>query len=125
MTSTRRAAAYTAAAAAAVADGPVRFAQRVAALPRLARDVLLGRWQGLSRGRLALMLLAALYIVSPVDLLPEAVLTLPGLADDAIVAGWLVAGLLGATSAYLAWDERHETTHGTTQRVVPGQVVAP
>ena len=125
MTSTRRTAAYTAAAAAAATDGRVRFAQRIAALPRLARDVLLGRWTGLTRGRLALMALAALYIVSPVDLLPEAVLTLPGLADDAIVAAWLVTALLGATSAYLAWGERPETQPGTTHRVVPGQVVTP
>ena len=125
MPSTRRAAAYTAAASAAVSDGPVRFAQRITALPRLVRDVMLGRFTGLSRKRLLLMGLAVVYIVSPVDLLPEALLTLPGLADDAVVAGWLITGLLGATTAYLAWDDTPETVPGYAERVVPGEVVTP
>jgi uncharacterized membrane protein YkvA (DUF1232 family) len=88
------------------------------------RDVLLGRWTGMTRGRLALMALALLYIVSPVDLLPEAVLTIPGLADDAVVAGWLITSLFGATSAYLAWGDQHETVPGRAERIVPGDVVA-
>ena len=75
MPSPRRTAAYTAAAATVVSDGPVRFTARLAALPRLVRDVLRGRWDGVSRGRLALMAVAVVYVVSPVDLLPEAILT--------------------------------------------------
>ena len=74
MTTPRRKAAYTAAAAAAATDGPSGFVARLASIPRMARDVLVGRYDGLTRGRLALMVLAVLYIVSPVDLLPEAVL---------------------------------------------------
>ncbi len=104
MTTTRRRAAFATAAAAATADGPMGFAARVASIPRLVRDVLRGRWDGLSRRRLLLMLLALVYIVSPVDLLPEALLTLPGLADDAVIAGWLVAAVFGATTAYRAWE---------------------
>ncbi len=127
MTSTRRMAAYTAAASAAASDGPYRFTQRVTALPRLVRDVLLGRWHGLSRRRLALMALAVLYIVSPIDLVPEMFLTIPGLADDAVVAGWLVTALIGATSAYLTWDDtaayNGATYPGHHPRVVPGEVI--
>ena len=126
MSSRRRQAAYVAAASAVVSDGPVRFTQRVAAVPRLTRDVLLGRWSGLSRGRLGLMALAVLYILSPVDLLPEAVLTLPGLADDAAVAAWLIASLFGATSSYLTWDDEQvsaASAPGTATRVVPGEVI--
>ena len=47
------------------------------------------------------MSLALLYLVSPVDLLPEAILTIPGLLDDAAVAVWLVAGLVSAADDYL------------------------
>ncbi len=100
MASKGRKAAAAAAAAAAMSDGPSGFIERLASIPRLVRDVLSGSYDGLSRGRLLLMLLGVVYVVSPVDLLPEALLTIPGLADDAAVAAWLVASALGATSAY-------------------------
>ncbi len=100
----RRNAAYTAAAAAAMSEGPLSFGQRVTSLPGLVRDTLAGRYEGLGRGRLAMMVLALIYIVSPIDLVPEALLTVPGLMDDAAVAAWLIATLIGATTAYRAWD---------------------
>jgi uncharacterized membrane protein YkvA (DUF1232 family) len=124
MASRGRKAAAAAATAAALADGPTGFVARVASIPRLVRDVLLGRYDGLGRGRLLLMALAVLYVVSPVDLLPEAFLTIPGLADDAAVAAWLVASLLGATSAYRAWESGRVPTTDDP-RVVPGEVVSP
>lgn len=103
MSRRRRKAAYTVAAAAVVSEGPLNFGQRVSSLPGLVRDTLSGSYDGLGRGRLAMMLVAVLYIVSPVDLVPEALLTIPGLMDDAAVAGWLIAALMGATTAYGTW----------------------
>jgi uncharacterized membrane protein YkvA (DUF1232 family) len=104
MANTRQKAAYAAAAAAAAADGPPSFRARIASIPRLVRDVLRGRYLGLSKGRLGMMFLGLLYVLSPVDLIPEAVLPLIGLADDAAVAAWLVASVFSATSAYRAWE---------------------
>jgi uncharacterized membrane protein YkvA (DUF1232 family) len=121
MTTARRKAAYTAAATAAASDGPTGFVARLASIPRMARDVLMGRYDGLTRGRLMLMVLALVYIVSPIDLLPEAVLPMVGLADDALVAGWLVAALVAATSAYGRWEGSEAFDGGPT--VVPGHVV--
>jgi uncharacterized membrane protein YkvA (DUF1232 family) len=115
-------AAAAAAAAAAMSDGPTGFMARVGSIPRMVRDVLRGDFDGLSRGRLLMIVLAVLYIVSPVDLLPEAILTIPGLADDAAVAAWLVASLLGATSAYRLWENGQVST-SDDPRVVPGEVV--
>ena len=126
MSKSRRSAAFASAAGAAAAAGPVGLVTRLAALPRLVRDVLTGRFTGVSRRRLALMGLALLYIVSPIDLLPEAILTLPGLVDDVAVAGWLVAAALGATSAYLTWESAPSggvSEFGADPRVVPGEVV--
>ena len=114
----------TATAAAAASDGPVGFAQRLASVPRLVRDVVLGRYDGLSRRRLLVMVLAAGYVLSPIDLLPEALLTLPGLADDALVAGWLVAAVLGATGAYAAWHAGEVTPAAPGATTVLGQVVS-
>jgi uncharacterized membrane protein YkvA (DUF1232 family) len=119
--STRRKAAYTAAAAAAASDGPTGFLARIGSIPRMVRDVMSGRYDGVSRGRLLIMLLAAAYIVSPIDLVPEALLTIPGLADDAAVAGWLIAALLGATTAYRSWERGAPTVEDP--RVVPGEVI--
>ena len=98
-----RQAAYTGVATAAMSEGPQSFGKRVASLPGLVRDTVNGRYDGLGRGRLAMMALAVAYIVSPIDLLPEALLTLPGMMDDAAVAAWLIASLMGATAAYQSW----------------------
>ncbi len=119
----RRTAFFAAAASAAASDSPLSFADRVASIPRMALDIMLGRYDGTSRGRLLVMVAAALYIVSPIDLLPEAFLTLPGLADDAVVAGWLVASLFGATTAYAAWRESRIPRPASGGRVVPGEVI--
>jgi uncharacterized membrane protein YkvA (DUF1232 family) len=123
MASTGRKAAAAAATAAAMSDGPSGFLTRLASIPRLVRDVLSGRYNGLSRRRLLLMLLGVVYVVSPVDLLPEALLTIPGLADDAAVATWLVASALGATTAYRIWENgRAADADGPV--VIPGEVVS-
>jgi uncharacterized membrane protein YkvA (DUF1232 family) len=49
------------------------------------------------------MALAAAYIVSPIDLVPD-VLPLLGVADDAMVAVWLVGAALSETGEFLAWE---------------------
>lgn len=126
MASNRKKAAYAAAAAAAATDGPVGFAQRVGSIPRMARDVLSGRFDGIGRGRLLIMALAVVYIISPIDLLPEAFLTLPGMLDDAGIAAWLIAALFGATTAYRHWETGQASTPTVDDpRVVPGEVLHP
>ena len=128
MSRTSRRAALTSAATSPATGGPTGLMARLSAFPRLVRDVLTGQFAEISRGRLLLMGLAVLYIVSPVDLVPEALLTLPGMVDDAAVAAWLVSAVLGATTAYLTW-EGHGTTASSSAaadpRVVPGEVVTP
>ena len=104
MANSRQKAAMAAVAAAAAAEGPMTFGARVASIPRLVRDVLAGRYDGLSRGRLGLMVLAVGYMLSPLDLVPESLVPVLGLADDAAIAGWLVAALFSATTAYRAWE---------------------
>ncbi|GAB2679935.1 YkvA family protein [Thalassiella azotivora] len=97
----------------------------LSAVPRLVVATLRGRYQGTTPGRLGLMLLAGLYVVSPVDLLPEAALLVVGLADDAVVLAWLAGALLTEAEAFLEWEAggSPSTTAPTDPRVVPGQVV--
>ena len=65
-----------------------------------------GKYAELGRGRLAMLALALAYLVSPVDLVPEALLGLLGLGDDAVVALWLGGAVLVETDRFLDWERR-------------------
>ncbi|MDT7580702.1 MAG: hypothetical protein QOK35_1966 [Pseudonocardiales bacterium] len=67
-------------------------------------DALAGRYAALGRGRLAMLGLALAYLVSPVDLIPEAFVPLLGLADDGVVALWLAGAFLAETDRFLGWE---------------------
>jgi uncharacterized membrane protein YkvA (DUF1232 family) len=77
--------------------------ERARALPRLLRAARQGTYPGLPKSRIALWALALVYLVSPIDVLPE-VLPILGVADDAGVAVWLLTSVSTATGLYL----RHE-----------------
>jgi uncharacterized membrane protein YkvA (DUF1232 family) len=80
--------------------------ERFNALPRMLRGAATGRYPSLSRGRLGLILFALAYLVSPLDLLPEAFIPLIGLADDGVVALWLGGAFIAETERYLAWEQQ-------------------
>ena len=89
------------------------FWRRLGAVPRMIGATLSGRYDGASR--LTMMLVSGLYIVSPIDLVPEGILMFIGLVDDAAVAAWFAGALLDETERFLEWEKRQEA--------VPGQVV--
>lgn len=84
--------------------GAPGLSERLHAVPRMVVTAVSGRYPGLGKGRIALFLLAVAYLVSPVDLAPEALLTVLGLADDAVVALWLGGAFLAETERFLAWE---------------------
>lgn len=77
--------------------------ERARALPRLLRAAKAEGYTGLPGSRKALWVLALVYLVSPIDVLPE-LLPIIGVADDAGVAVWLMTSVSTATGLYL----RHE-----------------
>jgi len=105
--------------------GSPGLGERFAALPRLLGAAASRRYQGLATGRLALMALAVAYILSPIDLMPEAFFWVFGVADDAAVAAWLAGAVLLETDRFLVW-ERTEPGNASTEgaSVVQGQVVS-
>lgn len=123
---TRTAALLTLVRALRGANGPDEpgLADRLRAVPRLVRATVRGDYGGTSRGRLAALVGAAVYVVSPVDLLPEW-LPLIGLADDAVVISWLAAAVLGETGGFLRWERAGggRQPQGPHEDVVPGYVV--
>ncbi|RNI20348.1 DUF1232 domain-containing protein [Flexivirga caeni] len=86
------------------------IATRIACLPRMSKAVARGDYTGVSAGHLALLAGAAAYVVSPVDLLPEALVGVIGLADDAVVLAWLATALAADTEQFLAWEKRRRDT---------------
>ncbi|MCU0302212.1 MAG: DUF1232 domain-containing protein [Candidatus Nanopelagicales bacterium] len=130
MSRRRRKAAIATAAAAAMKEGPTEVGSRVASIPGLVRDTLSGTYPGLTKQRLAMMVAALLYLVSPIDLVPEALLLIPGLLDDIAVAGWLVAATMGATTAYRDWRmgldgvPQAEPRDARRHEVIQGEVIA-
>ncbi|GAA5195271.1 hypothetical protein GCM10023322_61630 [Rugosimonospora acidiphila] len=93
--------------------GPTLW-QRLIALPRLLGATLTGRYDG--KWRVFSMALAGLYIVSPVDLVPELFFSFFGLVDDSFVAVWLAGALLSETERFLVWE--HRRTAGSIPRRV-------
>ena len=88
----------------ATRPGGPSMLERAQAMPRLVRAVRSGEYTGTSFCRLAMMLGASGYLVSPVDLIPEALLGAFGLADDAVVGSWLAAQLVTETEEFLSWE---------------------
>ena len=102
--------------------GTPSLLERVRLLPAMLADSLAGRFPALSRLRLGMLLLGVLYVVSPVDLVPESALLLLGLTDDVLVAGWVVATALDAAGEYAVW--RRAVPYPTTVVEEDRQAVA-
>jgi uncharacterized membrane protein YkvA (DUF1232 family) len=90
---------------------------QLAAVPRMLKLGLTGRYSGLSKSRILLAVVGLLYIVSPVDVMPELLLGIFGLGDDALVAAWVAGTVLGETDAFLRWEAQG------SRRVVVGEVI--
>ncbi|MEO3742137.1 YkvA family protein [Plantactinospora sp. B5E13] len=94
--------------------GGPSLGRRLGALPRMVRATLRGEYDG--GLRLAMMTAATAYVVSPIDAMPELMMLLFGLADDALLVTWLAGAVLAETERFLVWEARRES-------VVPGHVV--
>lgn len=88
----------------ATRPGGPSLGDRAVALPRLVKAVRSGSYTGTSVTKLGLVVAGAAYVVSPVDLLPEGLLGVFGLADDAMVLGWVATTLVEETEKFLEWE---------------------
>jgi uncharacterized membrane protein YkvA (DUF1232 family) len=84
--------------------GAPTLAERVHAVPRLVRSTIDRSYAGTTVKRLALVAGAVVYVASPVDLLPEAVLPVVGAADDAVVISWAIKAFFEETDRFIAWE---------------------
>lgn len=108
----------------ASAPGSPSLWQRLRAVPRMVRAVRSGEYAGLTSSKLALLLAGVGYVVSPIDLAPEGLLLVLGLADDAVVLGWVAITLVRETEDFLAWERERAAgwahTGGGSAHASPG-----
>ena len=104
----KRAAAFTALAKALTsgARGGPSISKRLAALPRMLAATAKGQYDG--GLRVAMMAAATAYVISPIDVIPEAFLLVVGLADDAVMVTWLAGTVLAETERFLEWEKQRD-----------------
>jgi uncharacterized membrane protein YkvA (DUF1232 family) len=88
--------------------------RRIAAIPRMIRATMRGEYDG--RSRLAMMAVAGVYVVSPIDVVPEAIFLFLGLIDDAAIVAWFAGAVLDETERFLEWERQRAM-------VIPGHTV--
>src|SRR5690242_20334072 len=79
--------------------------QRVRALPRLIRAARSGAYADLPKSRMALWVFALVYLVSPIDILPD-LLPVIGVTDDAGVLVWLLTSVSTAAGLYINHERK-------------------
>jgi uncharacterized membrane protein YkvA (DUF1232 family) len=90
---------------------------RMRAVPRMIKAVLRGEYKGLPYRTLGLLAVGLVYILSPLDVIPEILVPLVGFTDDMGVALWLAAVLVKAAGDYVEWER------GGRPTVIVGDVV--
>ena len=111
----------TVAGAVKASGGRVPLGQRLAAILPMLRDSFTGRWLEAPRGRLVAAVLGIAYVVSPIDLMPEALLGPFGLGDDIAIAAFSVAVLMSSAEAWLGrGSEQADQQSGPSASGQPG-----
>jgi hypothetical protein len=97
------------------ARGGPGLGARLGALPRMIKASASGEYDG--GMRLALMTAATIYVVSPLDFVPEMFLAVFGLVDDLVMVTWLAGSVLAETDRFLTWEAKRNAT-------IPGTVLS-
>lgn len=94
--------------------GTPGLGKRLGALPRMVKATFKGEYDGGTR--LALLAASAVYIVSPIDAVPELFLLVLGVVDDLAMATYFAGTLLDELERFLEWEKQRDN-------VIPGHVV--
>ncbi len=115
--------ATTVAGAVKASRGRHPLGQRLAAVLPMLRDTLTGRWPGAPRGRVVGGILGLVYVISPLDFLPELLLGPFGLGDDLAIAAVSVAALLTSAEDWLDRNDAMERSGDQDARAAAGDVI--
>jgi uncharacterized membrane protein YkvA (DUF1232 family) len=119
--------ATTVGAAVRTSRGRHPLGRRIGAVLPMLRDAFTGRWVDAPRFKLLAGLAGVVYVISPLDLMPEVLLGPFGLGDDLAIAAVAVAALLGSAEDWLDRDvmPAGEASHGSpdSSDVIVGEVL--
>ncbi|MDY3118389.1 MAG: DUF1232 domain-containing protein [Peptoniphilus sp.] len=73
-------------------------------LASMVKDTVTGRYRGLKKRNLLLIVCGLLYLVNPMDLLPDFIFAI-GFADDLGVFMYVISKVRGEIDAYRSWRE--------------------
>ena len=77
------------------------WGSRITGIPRMIRAVFSGEWKEGSKIGVSASLAGLLYVLSPIDFIPEGLLAIFGLGDDLIVGTLSAVYLMKSTDRYL------------------------
>jgi uncharacterized membrane protein YkvA (DUF1232 family) len=83
--------------------------------PSMFRDLIQGRYRQPPLGTLIGAILSVVYLINPLDLVPD-VLPVLGIIDDTLVAGVFLALLSRDVKKYVAWRSSHENSNSLPKK---------
>lgn len=87
------------------AAGAPTMWQMLVGFPQLVGATMSGKYTQGSRPKILAMFVAVVYILLPFDAMPEWILGLFGLVDDAMVMTWLAGAVIDESTAYSRWQQ--------------------
>jgi|SRR5437868_1359053 len=78
---------------------------RLRAIPRMIGAAGSGRYPDLAKSKLVMLAASIIYIVSPIDFIPDILLPF-GVVDDFGIFVWLSTSLLGESGRYVDWERK-------------------
>jgi uncharacterized membrane protein YkvA (DUF1232 family) len=84
--------------------GTPGIGRRLAAIPRMIRATLRREYDG--GGRLTLMGVVTMYLLSPLDFIADALFLVIGVVGDAALVTWLFGALMDETERFLTWERQ-------------------
>mgnify|MGYP006297151283 CR=1 FL=1 len=85
--------------------------------PSMLRDLLQGRYRQVPVGTMTGAILGLIYLINPLDLVPD-VIPLLGIVDDSLVVGLFLALFSRDVKKYILWKKSNTRTH-TSKKTSP------
>ena len=90
-------------------EGLAKVRDHLSLLADMASDITGGRYTGYGKGNFLFAVAALIYVVSPLDLVPDFLIGL-GLLDDVAIVGWAMSCLKDEVDKYQAFRAEQSTS---------------
>ena len=98
-------------------DGLAKVRDHLSLLADMASDITGGRYNGYSKGNFLFAVAALIYVVSPLDLVPDFLIGL-GLLDDVAIVGWAMSRLKDEVDKYQSFKSEQSALEPSSETAV-------